>query len=162
MELIKKHILVVDDDPPLRTLFQALLESYGFTSDTADNGGEAITKLTRESYDAVLLDHDVQAGRGPEWLRDLSGRPHFPPIIYFIDSIEEAELEAAHASGAHHVLARGEFEHDQLVMLLRMATVRRHNVLAETSRAAREPPATDRFGSARIRGYRCLRRLGSR
>jgi hypothetical protein len=24
MELIKKHILVVDDDPPLRTLFQAL------------------------------------------------------------------------------------------------------------------------------------------
>jgi serine/threonine protein kinase len=57
------------------------------------------------------------------------------------------------------VLARGEFEHGQLVALLRRAMAHRHNVLAETSRAAREPHAPDRFGSVRIRGHRCLQRL---
>jgi len=156
-------VLIVSDRPEYRQLLahhvtlewpDALPAEYEPAS-----RGRLQPNFTGVAYDAVLLDHDVQAGRGHEWLRDLSGRPHFPPIIYFTDSIEESALEAAHASGAQHVLARGEFEHDQLVMLLRMATVRRHNVLAETSRAAREPPATDRFGSARIRGYRCLRRL---
>jgi serine/threonine protein kinase len=32
-------------------------------------------------------------------------------------------------------------------------------VVAQTSRAAREPVAPDRFGSVRIRGHRCVRRL---
>jgi eukaryotic-like serine/threonine-protein kinase len=45
------------------------------------------------------------------------------------------------------------------VALLRGAMVRRRNVLSQTTRAAREPVAPDRFGSVRIRGHRCLRRL---
>jgi CheY-like chemotaxis protein len=53
----KRHILVVDDDPSLRTLFAALLKSYGYTSETAENGEEALSKLARVPYDAVLLDY---------------------------------------------------------------------------------------------------------
>ena len=61
--------------------------------------------------------------------------------------------------GAAHVLVRTDFEHAQLAAVLRNALARRQNVLAHTSRAALEPPAPDRFGSVRIRGHRCLRRL---
>ena len=115
--------------------------------------------FTGAAYDAVLLDHEVQGGRGLEWLEDLRERPDFPPIIYFAGTLEDPEVERARASGASDVLARGEFEHAELVALLRGVLVGRRNVLARTSRAAREPPAPDRFGSVRIRGHRCLRRL---
>jgi tRNA A-37 threonylcarbamoyl transferase component Bud32/CheY-like chemotaxis protein len=106
-------------------------------------------------YDVVLLDHDVQGGRGLEWLEDLTERAGFPPIVYFTPQGDER----AKASGASHVLSRLEFDHAEFAAALRSALAQRRNVLADTSRAALEPPPPDRFGSVRIRDYRCVRRL---
>jgi tRNA A-37 threonylcarbamoyl transferase component Bud32/CheY-like chemotaxis protein len=106
-------------------------------------------------YDVVLLDHEVQEGRGLEWLEDLTERAGFPPIVYFAPQGDQR----ATASGALHVLSRLEFDHAQFASALRAALSQRRNVLADTSRAALEPPPPDRFGSVRIRGYRCVRRL---
>ncbi len=156
-------VLIVSDRPDYRQLLahhvtlewpEALTAEYEPSS-----RGRLQPSFTGAAYDAVLLDGEVQGGRGLEWLEDLSERPDFPPIIVFTGSLDDASVERARASGASHVLARGEFEHSELVTLLRGAVLRRRNVLARTSRAAREPPAPDRFGSVRIRGHRCLRRL---
>jgi tRNA A-37 threonylcarbamoyl transferase component Bud32/CheY-like chemotaxis protein len=106
-------------------------------------------------YDVVLLDHEVQESRGLEWLEDLTERAGFPPIVYFAPQGDER----AKASGASHVLARLEFDHAEFAAALRSALAQRRNVLADTSRAALEPPPPDRFGSVRIRDYRCVRRL---
>ena len=106
-------------------------------------------------YDIVLLDHEVQEGRGLEWLEDLTERAGFPPIVYFAPQGDER----AKASGASHVLSRLEFDHAEFAAALRSALAQRRNVLADTSRAALEPPPPDRFGSVRIRDYRCVRRL---
>lgn len=156
-------VLIVSDRPEYRQLL-----AHHVTSEWPDalpaeyepaTRGRLQPGFTGAAYDAVLLDHEVQGGRGVEWLEDLSERHDFPPIVYFADSLEEPVVERARASGAAHVLPRGDFEHAQLVALLREASVRRHNVLAQASRAAREPVAPDRFGSVRVRGHRCLRRL---
>ena len=156
-------VLIVSDRPDYRQLLAHHLTLEWPDALTAEyepvSRGRLQQNFTGAAYDAVLLDHDVQGGRGLEWLEDLSERPDFPQIIYFADAIERPDLERARASGASHVLERGDFEHGQLVALLRGAMARRHNVLAETSRAAREPLAPDRFGSVRIRGHRCLQRL---
>jgi eukaryotic-like serine/threonine-protein kinase len=106
-------------------------------------------------YDVVLLDHEVQDGRGLEWLEDLSDRAGFPPIVYFAPQGDDRGARA----GASRVLARLEFNHGEFAAALRAALAERHNVLADTSRAALEPPPADRFGSVRIRGYRCVRRI---
>jgi eukaryotic-like serine/threonine-protein kinase len=106
-------------------------------------------------YDVVLLDHEVQEGRGLEWLEDLTERAGFPPIVYFAPQGDER----AKASGAIHVLSRLEFDHTEFAVALRSALAQRRNVLADTSRAALEPPPPDRFGSVRIRDYRCVSRL---
>ncbi len=106
-------------------------------------------------YDVVLLDHEVQGGRGLEWLEDLTERAGFPPIVYFAPQGDERAM----ASGASHVLSRLEFDHAQFAAALRSALAQRRNVLADTSRAALEPQPPDRFGSVRIRDYRCVRRL---
>lgn len=156
-------VLIVSDRPDFRQLL-----AHHVTLEWPDalpaeyepaTRGRLQPAFTGAAYDAVLLDHEVQGGRGREWLEDLSERPDFPAIIYLADSLDEAEVERARASGASHVLPRGEFEQAQLVALLRRAMARRRDVVAQTSRAAREPVAPDRFGSVRIRGHRCVRRL---
>jgi tRNA A-37 threonylcarbamoyl transferase component Bud32/CheY-like chemotaxis protein len=115
--------------------------------------------FTGSAYDVVLLDHEVEDERGLEWLVNLRLRPGFPPIVYF-GPTEHAELELrASAAGAACVLARTDFEHEQLAEALREIVGRQHNVLAEASRAGRAPTPPDRFGSVRVRGYRCLRQL---
>jgi tRNA A-37 threonylcarbamoyl transferase component Bud32 len=115
--------------------------------------------FTGASYDVVLLDHEVQEGRGLEWLEDLAERQYFPPIVYFAPSADAAVAARAASSGAADVLGRSEFEHSQLSTALRTSIAARKNVLAHTTRAALVPPPPDRFGSVRIRGYRCVGRL---
>ena len=115
--------------------------------------------FTGVAYDVVLLDHEVQDSRGLEWLEDLTDRPAFPPIVYFAPGGAGAVAEKAKSVGALAVLPRTDFEHADLCAALRMALARRRNVLSETSRAALEQNPPDRFGSVRIRGHRCLRRL---
>jgi len=115
--------------------------------------------FTGIAYDVVLLDHEVQDSRGLEWLEDLTDRPGFPPIVYFAPGGAGAVGDKARSVGALAVLTRTDFEHADLCGALRTALASRRNVLAETSRAARELCPPDRFGSVRIRGHRCLRRL---
>jgi len=115
--------------------------------------------FTGIAYDVVLLDHDVQGGRGLEWLEDLADRAAFPPIVYLAPGGNSSIAEQAEQAGAIAVLPRTDFEHSDLCGALREALAKRQNVLAHTSRAALESIPPDRFGSVRIRGHRCVRRL---
>ncbi|HET7202031.1 MAG TPA: hypothetical protein VFI92_01565 [Steroidobacteraceae bacterium] len=108
--------------------------------------------FTGVAYDIVLLDHEVQGGRGLEWLADFRGRREFPPIVYFAPPADAGLGVQARAAGALTVLPRTEFEHAELCCTLRQALVSRHNLLADTRRAALAQVPPDRFGSVRIRG----------
>ncbi len=115
--------------------------------------------FTGAAYDAVLLDYRVQEERGIEWLEDLSERAGFPPIVYFASGNDAGTTRAARRSGASYVLAQRDFEHSQFAAVLRDAVARHQNILSGTSRAALKPAPEDRFGSVRIKGHRCLRRI---
>ena len=115
--------------------------------------------FTGSSYDVVLLDHEIQQARGLEWLEDFTERPSFPPVIYFGPATDEALRGRALAAGAAYYLAHADFEVAQFASALRDVVRRRHTLLSDASRAAREPRAPNKFGSVRIRGYRCVRRL---
>ena len=55
--MMRKHILVVDDDAALLSLLKMRMESMGHTVDTAENGWDGLTKLEHADYDIVLLDY---------------------------------------------------------------------------------------------------------
>jgi CheY-like chemotaxis protein len=50
------RILVVDDEPDVRTTTKMLLELYGHAVETAANGAEAVRAAAARLPDAVLLD----------------------------------------------------------------------------------------------------------
>jgi DNA-binding response OmpR family regulator len=50
------RVLVVDDDESIRLLIQRLLARSGFAVETASDGGVALDMLSKDGYDALVLD----------------------------------------------------------------------------------------------------------
>lgn len=122
MELIKKHILVVDDDSALRFLYQALLKNYGYSSDTAENGRFALTKLKQTSYDAVLLDYMMPGITGLTVLQHIQQHHPSIPVVMITGQTDSQMAEKALAAGAWACLYKPfdckEFENILKSMLL--------------------------------------------
>jgi len=51
-----RQVIVIDDDPALRTLFIAILERRGFAVDVAPDGRSAYDQISRNAYSVILLD----------------------------------------------------------------------------------------------------------
>lgn len=50
------RVLVVDDDESIRLLIQRLLGKHGFAVETASDGGAALDMISKDGYDALVLD----------------------------------------------------------------------------------------------------------
>lgn len=64
-------ILVVDDEPDLRTLYELTLLREGYRVDTASTVQEAREQLKAHKFDAVITDMRLPDGFGMELLQDL-------------------------------------------------------------------------------------------
>ncbi len=68
---MKKHILIIEDDPPIRETLTELLEDEGFLVDSAANGEIALTWLRAHSAPhLILLDLMMPVKDGFEFRRE--------------------------------------------------------------------------------------------
>jgi two-component system alkaline phosphatase synthesis response regulator PhoP len=70
-EIIRKRILVVDDEADVREYLKAALEDAGFTVETAGNGLEALESVRRSAPDLISLDLVMPHHSGAKFYRDL-------------------------------------------------------------------------------------------
>jgi signal transduction histidine kinase/CheY-like chemotaxis protein len=87
-------VLVVDDDPMVRTVARRLLESFGLTVRVAAGGPEAIALVSAApaSVDAVLLDMTMPELSGPEVFSELRTiRADLPVVL--MSGYHEDELD---------------------------------------------------------------------
>lgn len=66
-----KRILLVDDEPETRTVFETVLKQAGYEVQIAENGQQAVEKSKMETYDLILLDQMMPDLSGNEVLRML-------------------------------------------------------------------------------------------
>jgi twitching motility two-component system response regulator PilH len=66
-----KRVLVVDDDPDVRTFSIAVLEEHGYTPLEATNGEEGMNIIKQEKPDLVLLDVLMPRESGVRLYRNL-------------------------------------------------------------------------------------------
>ena len=77
-----KTVLVVDDDPTQRRLAQAVLEREGFSVAHAENGDQAIARLTSGgACDLILLDLVMPGISGQDTLKEIRARGFSQPVI---------------------------------------------------------------------------------
>lgn len=156
--------LIIDDEPIYRRLLaQHIATGFEDPSVTEfDPAGfeDPPEEMPAPPCEVVLLDDSPGAGTGLEWLRDLSRRPGFPPVVYLLSArTPEAEAEAL-AAGAHACVSKRRIVHEQLVETLRSAQAA-HRQAIELAAAGpdEEWDSRSRFGEHVIRGYQFVRKL---
>jgi DNA-binding response OmpR family regulator len=77
-------ILHVDDDPSFLKVTKQCLETQGeFEVDTASSVNEALGKLEKTDYDAVVSDYQMSGKDGLEFLKELREKGNTVPFIVF-------------------------------------------------------------------------------
>jgi two-component system, OmpR family, response regulator len=115
-------VLLIDDDPSLRGLLGAIMTRDGLAHESACDGAEAIERLRRDDYDAIILDLLLPERNGFDVLRFLKAeRPHLLPRVVVITAAMEWTLR--HFDDRKHVAAmlRKPFDVDELSDAIRRA-----------------------------------------
>ena len=79
-----KRVLIVDDDPAQRRILEETVKRFGFETQTASSGEQAIQIIEAADQNAislVLLDLVMPGTDGTAVLAALNGKPSTPPII---------------------------------------------------------------------------------
>jgi two-component system response regulator PilR (NtrC family) len=100
------RLLVVDDEPDLRTLYELTLLREGYVLETAGTVEEALARLRQSSYSALITDMRLPDGSGMDllyWL-EAQGRTERALVITAFGSAENA-VEALKA-GAYDYLTK--------------------------------------------------------
>jgi two-component system, chemotaxis family, chemotaxis protein CheY len=115
-----RHILVIDDDPMMRSSLRTVLEGKGYAVDTLPDGRRALDMVRGHRPDAVITDIVMPESEGIETIVAIRGvAPHLPIIaISGGGQILEAEfLDMALKLGATAAL-RKPFELATLIATL--------------------------------------------
>lgn len=154
------RLLLIEDDAAQCEIIQHRLNSRKPDAQIVvrkpDLQGLLAPEFLAQGFDAVLLGH----GRGLDELRDLTSRTGFAPVIFMAFTADHVDSAEATEIGAHAVLGRDEIDTERFFEVIEDAewVQSRARTKWRTSPVGRE---TQKFGSAFIRGYRCIRRLAA-
>lgn len=98
----QKVILIVDDDPLIRGMYQTKFEQEEFRVNLASNGEECLIEVTKEKPDLILLDLMMPKMNGVEVLRALKkyDRSKNIPVIILTNFSEKPKyIESAKKIG---------------------------------------------------------------
>ena len=113
-------VLVVDDEPGIRTALRKVLERFGYTVFTAESAEEADQLMTGQRFDVLLLDIGLHGMSGFEFLNWALGKdPELAVIMLTGLDNPEVALECLRA-GARTYLGKP-FDSDFMELALRDA-----------------------------------------
>jgi PAS domain S-box-containing protein len=102
-EKVKIRVLHVDDEPALLKIAKQCLEMQGpFQVDTAGSAEEALAKLEKTQYDAVISDYQMTGKDGLVFLKELRQKLCSIPFIMFTGKGREEVAVKAWSLGADH------------------------------------------------------------
>lgn len=102
------RILVVDDEPHIRRVLEAILGKEGFEVLVAVDGPQGLDELGAEDVDLVILDLMMPGANGLEILSKIRSDPlrAKTPVIILTAKGQDTDRDAALAGGANDFLTK--------------------------------------------------------
>ena len=158
------RLLLIDDEAVFRQLLRHHITTEwpdaAITEHDPATDGKPAAEFTAAGYEAVILDQELGAENGLDWLADLSARPGFPPIIFLTPSADDEVVLPALRAGAEVCLSKAKIDHRRFIGALREATRKRKRQLTLLRGTAQAQQAY-RFGGITIRGQRYVRTIAN-
>jgi len=120
----KGHILVVDDEPSMRTTLSILLKREGHRVSLASNGVEAVTMLAPGEYDMILTDLKMEGVDGIELLRHIKAVDSQAEVLIFTAYGTIASAVEAMKLGAYDYIGKP-FDEEELLLKVARALERK-------------------------------------
>jgi len=111
-------ILIVDDEPAIRTALSRALEIEGYDIDVVPSGEAALSAMERTTFDVVLLDVSMPGIDGLEVCRQLRDAGDSTPVIVVTARSQVADSVAGLDAGADDYMVKP-FSLDELLARLR-------------------------------------------
>jgi len=120
----KLKILVAEDEQDARMIYLDILTTAGYEVDGAEDGNDAIAKLSKKKYDLVLLDIIMPNLDGIAVLKELKAHPdkfgNMP--VYMLTNIgSEVAIENAISLGAKGYILKSDTDPTELAELIKKA-----------------------------------------
>lgn len=96
----KKRILIVEDEKPIAKALELKLSHSGFDAVVANNGADAITYLSKNPVDMILLDVIMPVMDGFAVLETLKKKGNNTPVVMLSNLSQEEDEKRAKALGA--------------------------------------------------------------
>jgi CheY-like chemotaxis protein len=115
-----RRVLVVDDDPMIRHVLQAMLEAEGYAVTTAENGAAGVEVLKTEGVEApfqfMVLDMMMPQMTGLDVLETLRREETFNdlPIILLTAENKPTDILSGYTAGANYYMTKP-FTREQLL-----------------------------------------------
>lgn len=113
-----KHILIVEDDYPIATFVQTILEREGFLTDIIDHGDQVLTYLSHASPDLIVLDLMLPGMNGLALCNAIRQMPNYIPIIILTAKGDEVDKVLGLEIGADDYITKP-FKSRELVARVR-------------------------------------------
>ena len=137
------HILIVDDNATNRVVAQALCEMFGCTSETAEDGVEALEAVQQRQFDLILMDIKMPRMDGvqaTQAIRALDGPVGDIPIVALTANADPEDAKKYIATGMAAVVEKP-IKPERLRMAMNMAL---EQAAAAAATQVAEPPAARR------------------
>ncbi len=113
--MLKKRILLLEDDITLNETISEYLEELGYEVDIVEDGEEAYDMIYEKCYDLLLLDVNVPSLNGFELLQELRERGNQTPAIFITSLNSVDDLTLGYESGGDDYI-RKPFELKELIV----------------------------------------------
>lgn len=116
-----KRILVVDDSETVRQVLQLSLGNAGFDVVEAEDGVDALSKLSEATVDMVITDLNMPNMDGIELIKEVRQNPgnRFMPIIMLTTESQPEKKQEGKSAGASGWIVKP-FKPEQLLAVVRM------------------------------------------
>ncbi len=122
-------LLYAEDTKDLNRAVTAVLTAQGYDVDSVEDGEEALELLTKQSYDAIVLDIMMPKKDGLAVLQEIRSRSLVTPVLLLTAKTEVDDRVAGLDAGADDYLPKP-FAMKELLARIRSMT-RRHTVYTE-------------------------------
>jgi CheY-like chemotaxis protein len=124
------RVLVVDDEEPVKKLIETLLSQRGHQCITVSNGLEALDKISKNRFDAVITDIVMPEMDGIALTKELLTRYQRLPVMVMTGFADQYSAETAIASGAREFVNKPFSIAEFIIRFHKM--MREHEILCQT------------------------------
>ncbi|MBD5128519.1 MAG: response regulator transcription factor [Ruminococcaceae bacterium] len=125
------NILIVDDQPNIRRLYEYTLEKNGYRPFSAANGEEALAVIDRQHIDLVILDVMMPVLDGYGCLKALRDGGSNVPVLMITAKGEPEDVRKSFLLGTDDFMVKPV---DEIEMLLRIKALLRRSKISEEQR----------------------------